>query len=138
IVFFECLPEDDGVDGGQSQVAEETRLGTDVIGIFAAIEIPQDAGHVVQDLLFRPRHVRFLSPRRMSAKSWPSWRSSIRCTSRSNEATAADVPGTLVNATRGSSSIRAAPRYRARQRPSSPPTSSMSAGKRRCPWRENH
>src|SRR6516164_9775644 len=71
IVLFECLAENDGVDGGQPQVAEETRLGTDVAGVFAAIEIPQNAGHIAHDLLFRPRHGYLISPRATSAVTSP-------------------------------------------------------------------
>src|SRR5579885_2746854 len=44
VMLFQCFAQDDGVDRGEAEIAEKARVRINVAGIFAAIEIPQNAG----------------------------------------------------------------------------------------------
>src|SRR5579875_4186377 len=110
VMFFQCFAEDDSIDGSQAQIAEKPRVGTNVPGIFAAIEISQNSGHIGHDLLFGHSRINLLYSIVMAAAHSPSRCCKARRISRWNAAAATLIPGTLVKVTCGNSSTNAPPR----------------------------
>src|SRR5689334_8371663 len=78
VMLLQRLAEDDGIDGGESEIAEKLGAFVDVIGIFAAIEASQNTCHLIHDLIFR--HDPFLLyPRVTTGVQSPLWRCKWIC-----------------------------------------------------------